>query len=226
MTKSTKYGLLAALFFGLAAMVVVYDANATGYKKNPEAEAEAKATAASESHADAASEAASNSASEAAANSSNEGNSLNVEGDRVENNSSNVVLVPNNNTESCVRVFGLAFGKNGESGAVGFPWRSKACDYEQAADDAFAAGERELGWFWKCQNKNLYRTFKLDGMTNDEAKLECHKKAVGMNSALATIEDLERRLEAAEDLAEFRQSHKEVCEESLERCEQKAYGEK
>ena len=148
------------------------------------------------------------------------------ESNNIENNSSNVVLVPNNNTESCVRVFGLAFGKNGESGAIGFPWRSKSCDYEQAADDAFAAGERELGWFWKCQNKNLYRTFQPEGMSDDEAKLECHKKAVGMASALATIDDLQRRLEASEDYVQFLKEHKEVCDESLERCEQQAYGSK
>jgi hypothetical protein len=144
----------------------------------------------------------------------------------VENNSSNVVLVPNNNTESCVRVFGLAFGKNGESGAIGFPWRSKNCDFEQAADDAFAAGERELGWFWKCQNKNLYKIFLHDGMADDEAKLECHKKAVGMASALATIDDLQRRLEAADAQIDLLRRHEKVCDESLERCQQEAYGSK
>ena len=33
---------------------------------------------------------------------------------RVENNSSNIVFVPNNNTENCLRVIGIAFGKNGD----------------------------------------------------------------------------------------------------------------
>lgn len=153
------------------------------------------------------------------ATATNEGNTLDggdvtVEGDSVENNSSNVVLVPNNNTESCVRVFGLAFGKNGESGALGVPWRSKACDYEQAADDAFAAGERELGWFWKCQNKSLYKTFQLDGMSKDEAKHECHRKAVGVTDAYATIDKLKSDLEF---LQEERQIERQQYQESKQR---------
>ena len=57
---------------------------------------------------------------------------------RIENNSSNVVLVPNNNTENCLRVWGIAWGESGKSGALGVPWRSKKCDTEAAADDAAA----------------------------------------------------------------------------------------
>jgi hypothetical protein len=160
------------------------------------------------------------------ANASNDGVSVGGDTSNVENNSSNVVLVPNNNTESCVRVWGIAFGRDSDSAALGIPWRSRACDYEQAADDAFAAGERELGWFWKCQNKSLARVFKLDGMTMDEAKLECHKKSVGMDNALKTIDDLKRRLEASEEYVEYLKSHQKVCDESLKRCEKEAYGTK
>jgi hypothetical protein len=47
-----------------------------------------------------------------------------------------------------------------------------------------------------------------------------------MASALATIDDLQRRLEASEDYVQFLKEHKEVCDESLERCQQEAYGSK
>lgn len=136
------------------------------------------------------------------------------ESNNIENNSSNVVLVPNNNTESCLRVWGIAFGKNGESAALGIPWRSKQCDFEQAADDAFAAGERELGWFWKCQNKSLYRIFRLDGMSDDEAKHECHKKAVGHVSNLQTIDKLKSDLAFIQN---ERRIEREKCDESKDR---------
>ena len=157
------------------------------------------------------------------AQSSNEGNELKVEGDTVENNSSTVVLVPNNNTESCVRVFGLAFGKNGESGAIGIPWRSKKCDFEQAADDAFAGGERDLGWFWKCQNKNLYKQFQSKDESVESAISDCHTRMLATTSTDEVVRRLEERLKATENMLELEQSHKQVCDESLERCEQKLY---
>ena len=184
-----------------ACIFMSFEALAGGYDKDAEASAESEAKAIADAAADATAEATGGSATASTGDSSasNEGNSLVAEGDSVENNSSNVVLVPNNNTESCVRVFGLAFGKNGESAAIGWPWRSRACDFEQAADDAFAAGERDLGWFWKCQNKNVARPFRLDGMSWDEAKHECHKKAVGAGDAYAVIDELRSKLEILEE---------------------------
>lgn len=134
-----------------------------------------------------------------------------------ENNSSNVVLVPNNNTESCIRVWGLAFGKNGESGALGVPWRSARCDYEQAADDAFAAGERELGWFWKCRNKSLYRVFRKTGMTKDQAMNACHRNAVGHVTSASTIQGLTAKVERLENqVASHNDSMNRVAEECRE----------
>ncbi len=91
------------------------------------------------------------------------GVSTSFEGGDVNNNTTyeasapNIVMVPNNNTESCLRVFGIMFSNQQGGGGLGIPWRSKKCDYEQAADDAFAQGEQKLGWYWKCQNPNLYK---------------------------------------------------------------------
>ena len=159
-----------------------------------------------------------------AASSSSSNDGVQVGGDSVENNSSTVVLVPNNNTESCVRVFGLAFGKNGESGALGIPWRSAKCDFEQAADDAFAAGERDLGWFWKCHNKNLYKQFKSKDESVESAIDDCHTRMLASTSTDEVVRKLEKRLEATENLLILEQTHKTVCDESLERCEDKVYG--
>ena len=135
----------------------------------------------------------------ATASSSNDGVTVGGDTSNVENNSSNIVLVPNNNTENCLRVFGFAFGKDGTSGGFGVPWRSAACDYEQAADDAFAAGERELGWYWKCHNKSLYKTFKEKGEAKEAAIEQCHDKMIGdrikkLQSDLAFIQN-ERSIE-------------------------------
>lgn len=143
----------------------------------------------------------------------------------VENNSSNIVLVPNNNTENCLRVFGIAWGKGGESGALGVPWRSKKCDYEQAADDAFAAGERDLGWFWKCQNANLYKSFKPKGVSASAAKIACLTKmnkgssqTTTINTLRETLTTIERERTIERRLAkESRERITEMCEESKDR---------
>ena len=153
------------------------------------------------------------STSEAAASATNEGNALSVNSS-YESGPADLVLVPNNNTENCLRVFGFSFGNREGSGMLGVPFRSKSCDYEQAADDAFAAGERELGWFWKCQNKSLYKTFQLDGMSKDEAKDLCHRKAVGEIGKIQTIEALKDDLAF---LQREREIEREKCEASKDR---------
>ena len=237
MKKRTGYSLLSMTFFGLSAvcfgLLMAESASATGYnKKDHDVKAEATAEATADAAADAASDATAEATGGAAASDATGGdasNQLNVEGDRVENNSSNVVLVPNNNTESCVRVWGIAFGKDGSSGALGIPWRSAKCDFEQAADDAFAAGERDLGWFWKCHNKNLYKQFRGKDESKESAIDDCHARMLA-NSRDEVVEDLERQVEvakrraqAAENAAELARSHEKVCDESLDRCENKLY---
>ena len=138
---------------------------------------------------------------------------------RVENNSSNVVLVPNNNTESCLRVWGLGWGNASGSGGIGIPVRSKKCDYEQAADDAFAAGERDLGWFWKCENPNLYKSFKGKGESNDSAKLDCFDKMTKGVSQTTTIRTLEEQLSISEEERRIaRGLHKESTERINAAC--------
>lgn len=83
-----------------------------------------------------------------------------------------IILIPNNNTERCLRVIGLSFSNTGGGGGIGWPYRSSKCDFEGAADDAFAQGQQSLGWYWKCQNKNLYKKHKTP-----EA---CHAKMLSM----------------------------------------------
>lgn len=154
----------------------------------------------------------------------NEGNNTEINS-RTENNSTNIVMVPNNNTESCVRVFGLAFGKDGAAGSIGFPWRAAACDFEQAGDDAFAGGERDLGWFWKCHSKNLYKPFRDKGEDAKTAINDCHNRMMnGVTSAqMITMlqEEMDKMREDHEaDLASYSErmeSQKGRCNESKNR---------
>jgi hypothetical protein len=150
-------------------------------------------------------------------NASNDG--VTVEGDtsNVQNNSSNIVLVPNNNTESCLRVWGISFGKDGTAGALGIPWRSGACDFEQAADDAFAAGERDLGWFWKCKSKNLYKQFKSKGDSEEQAESKCYDRMMAGVSQAGIIHTLEERLT---EIMALRETERNQFNESKERLTQ------
>jgi hypothetical protein len=97
-----------------------------------------------------------------------------------ESNNTNVVLVPNNNTANCMRVFGLSFGNDSGAGGLGYPHRDKACDFEQAADDAAAIGNHKIAWWWRCHKKNLYTTFKHGDMTKEQAQLACWNSMVQM----------------------------------------------
>jgi hypothetical protein len=114
------------------------------------------------------------------ASSSNEG--VTVEGDRIENSSTNVVLVPNNNTANCMRVFGLSFGTGDGAAALGYPHRDSACDFEQAADDAAATGNHKIAWWWRCHKKALYKTFKHGQVSNEQAQLSCWNSMLDMLS--------------------------------------------
>lgn len=136
----------------------------------------------------------------------NEGNSLSVNS---EAGPADLVLVPNNNTETCLRVFGFAWGNKDASGMLGIPWRSGKCDYEQAADDAFAAGERETGWFWKCQNKNLYKRFRDEGESRDKAAEDCLARMVGPIT-------MQRQYDALKDDYNFMMNEKKVEREQLQ----------
>lgn len=199
-----------------------------GGEGNGQAEAQSEAIASAESVSGASSistaeggaggyggEGGSASSAGGAASASSEGSSVNIsETTNIENNSSNIVLVPNNNTENCLRVFGIAWGKNGESGALGIPWRSKKCDFEQAADDAFAQGEREIGWFWKCENPNLYKSFKDKGESAGQASVDCLNRMLGGMRATTTITTLTEMLETSE---EERRISRKLHQESVER---------
>ncbi len=115
-------------------------------------------------------------------------NAVTVGGDHNESSNTNVVLVPNNNTEHCLRVWGISFGNGNGGGGIGVPYRSKKCDYEQAADDAFAAGERSLGWWWKCQNPSLHKRWRIKGEEDQYLAADrCH--AFMMRSASTSTDE-------------------------------------
>lgn len=111
-----------------------------------------------------------------------------------ESSNTNVVLVPNNNTAGCMRVYGLSFGNGDGAGGLGLPFRDKACDYEQAADDAAAAGEHDIAWFWRCHKKNLYKPYKDSGETDEQAVGQCYtamRQMLGFEDTRARLDSIE-----------------------------------
>jgi hypothetical protein len=155
----------------------------------------------------------------------NEGNDQRVEfNSNYESQAPDILLVPNNNTEKCLRVFGFSFSTSDGGGGIGFPWRSAACDFEQAADDAFAGGERDLGWFWKCQSKNLYKPFRSKGESKESAMTDCQNrmmKGVSQTQMIAKLRDnlSEMNILRERELQQYRQSRRR-CEDTTAKLEE------
>lgn len=140
-----------------------------------------------------------------------------------ESNNTNVVLVPNNNTESCLRVWGISFGKDGTAGGIGVPQRSAACDYEQAADDAAARGDHKIAWWWRCHKNNLAKTFP--GKTKPERQLACWNSMVQMLNLQGNASEIDtdnlyaqvskQEYEERQELVEQRMAQQQNLIESL-----------
>jgi len=137
------------------------------------------------------------------------------------------VLVPNNNTASCISVLGISAANDSGSGMLGIPLPEKllwwetptaTCNYEGAADDAFAAGEREMGWFWKCHIKSLWRPFRTvtEGvrLSKAESVKACHTYAVGEVTDQQLISSLRNQLEFERN---ERSIERTKCKESNDR---------
>jgi len=105
----------------------------------------------------------------------------NAQSTTFEGSAPDVILIPNNNTESCLRVFGLAFSNQSGGGGIGYPWRSAACDFQRIADDSAARGDHRLADYWRCHKKNIYKTFKRKGVSKDEAIEACYYKMWAMS---------------------------------------------
>lgn len=90
-----------------------------------------------------------------------------------------------------MRVYGLSFGNGDGAGALGVPFRDKACDYEQAADDAAAMGEHKIAWWWRCHKKNLWKTF--EGDSREMKHLACWNSMVSMldPKPVASLDDFD-----------------------------------
>lgn len=149
----------------------------------------------------------------AGAEANNTGNNLSV---TAESGPANLVLVPNNNTESCLRVFGFSGGNRQGSAMFGIPFRSSACDYDKAADAAAATGDHETAWFWRCHKKALYKPYR-DGRgkeAREAAIAACHAAMVGPINAQRTIDALRERLAFIEN---ERQVDRDKCEEAKDR---------
>jgi len=123
-----------------------------------------------------------NSHSESVANSdssaNNEGNNLSVNS---ESGPADIVLIPQGHTSNCMRTYGLSFGNREGGGGIGWPYRDKSCDFSQNAAAADLQGNYDLGWFWRCQKKNSYKVFKVEGGTNEAAIEDCVARNSGPN---------------------------------------------
>lgn len=152
----------------------------------------------------------------------NEGNEQNIDiSSNYEGGPADLVLVPNNNTEGCLRVFGFSFGNTEGSGMFGVPWRSAQCDYGHMAAAADAQGNQELGWFWRCQMKSAYKVFREKGEDKDVAISQCHDRMIGAVGMVRTIETLTEQLTASEELREIeRDRHERLTEELNTLCEE------
>lgn len=198
-----------------------HDVDARSYA---DAAAEASAHAGAESAATATTGAVTVENAAAGGSASNEGNNLTVESN-YEGGPADLVLIPNNNTERCLRVFGFSFGNKEGSGMFGVPWRSKACDYKGFASDADAQGNLELGWFWRCHMKSAYRVFRDKGESANDAIGQCHDQMVGKVALLTRVNELEDALEferneraiERDNAKASRQRIEDACEESKDR---------
>ena len=151
--------------------------------------------------------------SDAAASASNDGNSLSVNS-AYERGPAEVVLVPHNNTANCQRVYGLGGGNTSGNIVLGFPFRDKTCDLEAAADDAFAQGNIELGWVFKCKQKNLQKAF---GSKNNWRK-DGEQLCLGSATNVMQMHDRIRMLETQKQtLLEERKFDHERCNEEKTR---------
>lgn len=122
------------------------------------------------------------------------------------NVSNNTVLIPNNNTEGCLRVFGFGFPTGEGSVVLGIPWRSGPCDLEASADDAFAQGNLALGWMFKCKMKALKKAFGTEA--------NCLSQTVEAVDMQGEIERLRSNIET---LLNERKIDRLKCEESKDR---------
>ena len=151
-------------------------------------EAESRSSAESNAAANAAAQGGQGGAGGAGGNAqaTNDGVSTEISNDyKSESHNTNVVLVPNNNTANCMRVWGISFGTSEGAAGLGLPTRDASCDFEQAADDAAATGNHKIAWWWRCHKKNLYKTF-MTNRSAAEARLACWNSMVEMIAPIDT----------------------------------------
>lgn len=144
-----------------------------------------------------------------------------------ESSNTNVVLVPNNNTAGCMRVYGLSFGNGDGAGGLGLPFRDESCDYEQAADDAAASGEHDIAWWWRCHKKNLYKAYRNRGESAEKAVQDCYvemKSMLGFEDTAVMIDtaraDFQIMAELTDEEADELREKIEELEKELQEREQ------
>lgn len=92
-----------------------------------------------------------------------------------------LVLVPHNNTASCTRVFGFGGANPNAAIQFGYAYESRSCVYEQDADDAMAAGQFEIAYFWDCHKKTSYKPFRRKGGSKEQAIEACYQRMMQLH---------------------------------------------
>lgn len=159
MSKYKLSNILPLLFFGAAVVLFFWyqEANATKPKPPETSQEQSQGQGQKQGQDQAQSQHQSTeSYSESQADANNEGVTVSS---NYESGPGTVFLSPHNNTANCQRVYGLGGGNTSGNVVFGVPFRDKTCDLEAAADDAFSQGNINLGWVFKCKQKNLRKAF-------------------------------------------------------------------
>ena len=105
----------------------------------------------------------------------------------------------------------------------GFTFLNNSCHMQ-----ALAAAEKDIEIVSRlqCGDRKYRKAVAFDAPKGTSKREHCI--AIKKQSLMGAIEEerkrLEQRLQATENMLELQQSHKAVCDESLERCQEKAYG--
>lgn len=106
-----------------------------------------------------------------------------------------LVLQPNNNTSSCIKVWGIASGNKDAQGILGIPQRDRECDLDKAANDAFNQGQLMLGWSFKCNMKTINQQFNTVYKRDANYKMVVKRNATPQERHEACMRNISQYLE-------------------------------
>ncbi len=149
-------------------------------------------------------------------------NSVNIQGQKVEAPVPDLVLIPHNNTADCQRVFGFGGARPSGGAVFGIPFTSKDCTFEGDADDAFAAGQYAIGYYWDCHKKPAYKSFRRAGASKEQAIQACWRRMMELH--VTVNEPVPQPIEVEVDISgeiDADCDHDATHERIFEKCQSK-----